>query len=898
MMFVPSLRVWFGLAVAIAGLFFAVLAGAADPAPTTQQVVRPVPNIAALPIDGSIHVDGHLDDAAWANAVPATEFTQRDPEEGKPATERTEVRVLLGDEALYIGARMYDKTPSKIRARLVRRDDDLDSDFFVVFLDSNHDHTNAVLFRVNPMGCVNDAAVNVYGNQDNSWDPVWRAESSMDSLGWSTEIAIPLSQLHYTTRGDGVWGVQFRRFLYRNQELDEYSFNPKSEAYTAARFGELTGMTNLHASRHFEVMPYTRLRSEFRHVADNDPFRDGHDQFPGAGMDLKYGLTSNLTLNASLNPDFGEVEVDPAVVNLSAFETFYPEKRPFFVEGADIFKFGNSNTMNNFNTTLPFHARRIGRSPHLTPGGDDVVYVDSPARTTITAAGKVTGKTASGWTVGVLDALTPTERAEYSDTTGATGKLAVEPRTNYFVGRLQKDLRQGNTQIGGLFTAVNRNDGDATLSSILRRSAYVGGLDLNHYWAGRQWSFDANVLVSGISGTSQAIDRAQQSSARYYQRPDATHLDYDPTRTSLSGAASLVSLNKTAGKHWRGSLTYQDWSPGFEINDLGFQNAADSRGASSLVMYTENKPGKIFRYYTLFTFSNESWNYGGDPTYIAHAFHVEGQLKNYWQGWVRGTWNKQAKDDRLTRGGPLAGLPAGGNVQARIDSDSRHSVTYGGQAMTAWDEAGGLVHQVNPYLSIRPSSAVRILLEPGLRWNRDNAQYVQTVADPTATETFGGRYVFATLEQTTLNLDTRVDWVFSPRLSLQFYLQPLVVSGAYAKLKELRAPGLYEFDVYGQQRGTIAEDGAGGFDVDPDGTGGPASAFNVPHQDFNYRSLVGNAVMRWEYRPGSTLFVVWQHNRQETAPLGDFDFSRDIKRVFKAEQENVFAVKVTYWLGV
>ena len=880
-------------------LVLAVAALSAGPAwaEASAEAWAEVPTCAAAPLEGSIRVDGHLDEPAWRDAVPVTQFTQRDPNEGQAVSESTEVRVLIGEDALYVGARLYDREPRKVGARLVRRDEDLDSDFFVVFVDSYHDGVNSVLFRVNPKGCVNDAVVDVSGNQDTSWDPVWRTSCSIDSLGWTAEIEIPLSQLHYTSGGDGVWGVQFRRFIHRKQELAEFSFNPKSEPFSAARYGLLTGMVNLRAPRHLELLPYARIRSEYRRVDGEDPFRDGADQFPAAGGDLRYGVTSNLTLNASVNPDFGEVEVDPAVVNLSANETFYPERRPFFVEGADIFRFGQSGSMNNIHMTIPFHARRIGRPPHLTPDGPDIVYYDSPAQTTISAAGKLTGKTSDGWTIGVLDAITPTEQAEYSDTLGAIHQLPVEPQTNFFVGRVRKDLRQGNTAVGGLFTAVNREDGDAALTSLLRRQAYVGGLDLNHYWGQRAWSFDAYVLASGISGSAASIALAQRSSARYYQRPDAAHLTFDPTRTSLAGAAGLLSLNKNAGKHWRGSLTYQDWSPGFEINDLGFMNAADSRGASSLVMYTENKPGKAFRTYTVFTFSNVAWNYGGDKTYVGHSLHLEGQIKNYWSGYVRGTWNPGSKDDRLTRGGPLAGYPPAGNLTARVDSDPRRSLTYGGEATAAWDDAGGIVHSVSPYVSVRPASALRILFAPTLSQNRDNAQYVQAVVDPTATATYGGRYVFATLDQTTLSLDTRVDWTFSPRLSLQLFVQPLVATGDYYDLKELRAPGTYEFDVYGKQRGTVTPDGEGGFNVDPDGAG-PASSFYVPAQNFNFRSLIGNAVLRWEYSPGSALFLVWQQHRQETESMGDFRFGRDLKGVFAAPTENTLAVKVTYWLGV
>jgi len=887
-------------APAIPLLWLLLLAGKACAEPADSVVARVDPagtlTVRAAPLVGTIRVDGHLDEPAWQTAEPVDRFTQRDPSEGQPASERTEVRFVIGEDALYIGARMHDQDARKIRARLVRRDQDLDSDFFVLFLDSYHDHLTSWLFRINPAGSVNDAAVNASNVQDHSWDGVWHVHTSIDSAGWTAEIELPLSQLHYATGGDGVWGVQLRRWIYRKQELDEFAHVPKKEQYSTARFGHLTGLQGLRSPRHFELLPYARVRGEFRHAAPGDPFHDGSNQFSATGLDLKYGVTSNLTLNATVNPDFGEVEVDPAVVNLSAFETFFPERRPFFVEGAEIFQFGTTSSFNNFNTTIPFHARRVGRPPQRALIGPNFVHVDAPERTTITTAAKLTGKTRSGWTIGVLDAVTPAERGAYSDTMAAERSAAVEPLTNYLVGRFRRDLRQGNTVLGGIFTGVNRDLSDPTLEGLLRRDAYVGGVDLTHYWAGRRWSLDGNLVASSIRGDDEVIARAQRSSARYYQRPDADHLTYDPTRSSLSGTAGLLSLNKTGGKHWRGSLTYQDWSPGFEINDVGFQNAADSRGISDLVMYQENTPSKLYRNFTLFTFSNLSWNYGGDLTYSGHAVHAEGLLRNYWSGYVRTNWYPGSYDDRLTRGGPLTKFPAGGNFEVRVDSDGRKSVTYGARLLTAWDEAGGAIRQVNGDLSLRPTSSLRITFEPGLKWNRDMAQYVATETDPLATATYGARYVFATIEQTTLNLDTRVDWTFSPKLSLQFYAQPLVVTGDYTDLKELRAARTYDFDVYGRDRGTVTPV-PGGNDVDPDG-GGSAPAFFVPNQNFNFRSLIGNAVLRWEYRPGSTLFLVWQQNRETTAPEGDFDFFRDVKGIFRTGPENVLALKVTYWLGL
>src|SRR6266850_2515064 len=454
-----------------------VLPYAARSQPADSAGVLPVrphsdaPVLHAAQLAGNVHVDGHLDEAAWQAATPVDQFTQRQPKEGAPATERTEVRALIAQDALYIGARLYDSEPSKIRSRLVRRDDvnsSSDSDYLAVFLDPHHDHSTGVVFRVGPSGSFDDATIAATGSQDTSWDPVWNAQTSIDSLGWTVEMEIPLSQLHYSGSADAVWGMQIRRWINRKQELSEFSFTPLKEAADVSRYGHLAGLGRLGAPRHVELLPYGRVRSEFKQVPSGNPFRDGTDQFPAAGVDLKYGVTSNMTLNATVNPDFGEVEVDPAVVNLSAFETFFPERRPFFIEGADLFRFGVTRSYNYFNTTLPFHARRIGRKPSLTLSGLNYGFVNAPSQTTIDAAVKMTGKTKKGWSIGFLDALTSEERARFVDTLGVEQKNPVEPLTNYTVARLSRELQNGNTVVGGILTGVVRDLKDPTLESMLR----------------------------------------------------------------------------------------------------------------------------------------------------------------------------------------------------------------------------------------------------------------------------------------------------------------------------------------------------------------------------------------------------------------------------------------------
>ena len=870
----------------------------ADP-PDSARVYRhaDAPVIHAAPLRDHIRVDGKLDDPAWAAAEPVTHFTQRDPNEGQPGSESTEVRVLIGDDALYIGARLYDREPAKIRRRLVRRDEGLASDYFAVLIDSYHDHLTAFRFRVNPAGSFDDAAIDARGNNDFSWDPVWHVHTTIDSLGWTAEMEIPLSQLRYSPSSDGVWGIQFRRWIDRKQELAEFSFTPKKEQADVSRYGHLTGLGALHARRPLELMPYGLARAQRTFAESGDPFRDGSNHSGAVGADLKYGIKDDLTLTATVHPDFGQVEVDPAVVNLTAVETFFPEKRPFFVERAELFNFGQTMSSNYFSTPITFHARRIGRAPQRTLTDPSFQFVDSPDLTTIAGAAKLTGKMQNGWTIGALDAVTTQERARYVDSLGVERSLPVEPVTNYAVGRVRRDLDGGNTRLGLIATGVSRDLRDDALKSMLRSGAAVGGIDFTHFWSSHLWSLDGYVLGSRVRGSADAIAATQRSSARYYQRPDATHLHYDPTRTSLEGAAELVSLNKIGGKHWKGSLTYQDLSPGFESNDMGYIGSVDSRGYSTLINYKEDKPSRLFRNWYTFAFTNDSFNHGGDLTYQGYEAQIAGTWANYWYSDFRTSWYPKAYDDRLTRGGPLSAVPPGGRLSTNVQSDARKPWLFALYGSWQWNDAGGFVQQYQPSLTLHPAPAMVVKFQPNIQRIRDMAQYVATISDSSATATYGSRYVFATLDQHVVSLDTRVDWTFSPRLSLQLYLQPYVVSGLYRKLKELHAPRAYDFDVYGGARGTIARDSTGLYTIDPDGPG-PSPSFSLGDPNFNYRSLIGNAVLRWEYRPGSAIYLVWQQRRSDVQPIGDFDFSRDFRGILDKGPENIVAVKATYWLGM
>ena len=865
-------------------------------APGTARPHAQAPTAAAARRSGPVDIDGRLNEAAWQAATPVTEFFQNDPNEGQPASERTEARILIDDAALYVGIRMFDSEPQKIQSQLARRDESIEGDLVELILDSYHDHLSAFLFRLTPAGSRRDATVTANGGQDNSWDAVWEGSASIDSGGWNAEFRIPLSQLRYNPRQSAhTWGLQIGRKIARKAEVSVFAFTPKSASGGVHAYGHLTGLGALPSPRRLELVPYALAKNQHPGVARNDPFRKRNDIVPGAGLDVKYGITSNMTLDMTFNPDFGQVEVDPAVVNLSAFETFFPERRPFFVEGAGIFRFGAMRTNNNSNGYNFVHTRRIGRSPQRFLGGPNFTFVDAPLETTIAAAAKLTGRTAGGWSVGILDALTLREEARFRDAAGADRVATVEPQSNYFIGRVKRDLRAGNTTIGFATTAVNRQL-EPALEPMFRKAAYTAGLDWNHAWGNRHWAFDGAVVLTHNLGSAAAIDALQLSSARYLQRPDRESHHRDPTKTSLTGRMAEVTFARIAGEHWRWSLTMQDYSPGFELNEIGFMSNADMRGIAPLISYSENKPGKYLRNWSQFLFWNPSWNYDGDMSFNGVGSISVAELPNFWNVFFRLDWRPPVFDDGLTRGGPVARTVRSQGTQLEISSDRRKRFTYGLYTSYYTNQAGGNETQINPRATLRPSPALRVTLQPSYRKARGMAQYVTTVQDALATDTYGARYVFATLDQRQLSMVTRVDWTFTPGLSLQLFAQPLLASGDFVDYKEFARPRQFEFEVYGRDAGTIARGDNGVYTVDPDATG-PAPSFTFGERDFNRRSLRGNAVLRWEYRPGSALFFVWQQSRFGAESIGDFDVGRDFQELWSVHPENVFVIKATYWIG-
>jgi hypothetical protein len=840
-----------------------------------------------------IVLDGRLDEAAWQVAEPVTTFTQNLPEEGVPASERTEVRILHDGAALYVGAWLADREP--VSQRVGRRDAWLqDSDWFSISLDTHDDQLTAYRFMVNPAGVRGDEVLSG-GNADrgdDSWDPVWEVAVAVTDSGWTVEMRIPFSQLRFNRADVQEWGLQLERTIARRREEAVFAFTPRDQRGGIARYGRLVGLQGLRRGSGLELLPYVVGRTESRPVdrpegsAFADPFRDGFHQEADVGLDLKYRLASNVTVDATVNPDFGQVEVDPAVINLSAYETRFAEKRPFFVEGSDLFSFGGSTQL--------VYSRRIGEVPSARrPVG--TVYADLPEAATILGAAKLTGRTAAGWRFGVLEAVTAQERARYALEDGTRASDVVSPMTSYSAARVERRLRDGQTVLGGLGTAVHRRLGPLTPGTTLRSSAWGGGVDFVHEWSRREWRLEGAFAGSRIGGPDAAIAAAQRSSARYFQRPDAQHLEYDPGRTMLRGYSAELELQLRRGRHWFAESAVHAASPGFEVNDFGFQRDADRISAEAQVRYGEDRPGRRFRSWAARVDAESAWNYGGDRVGTELGVELDAQFLNYWSGEIGVQRDFEAVDDRLTRGGPLALAPARTTVSADVASDARRPWVFSADARHERSAAGARENSFEVRVQLKPSPAWSISVGPEYGREHTPAQYVGAISDAMAERTYGRRYLFAELRQTTVSLDVRLDVAFRPDLTLEVYAQPLLASGRFSRFGELRARRTYDFLVYGEDVGTVARDGRE-LRIDPDGDG-PATSFTIADRDFSERSLRGNAVLRWEWRPGSTLFLVWQQVRESEDWRGDFDVNRGIRALLRAPASNVLMLKVTWWFG-
>jgi hypothetical protein len=842
-------------------------------------------------------LDGKLDDPVWEKLEWAGDFTQRDPDDGKPPSQPTNFKITYDDKNLYIAIRAHDGEPDKIVRRVTRRDQ-FDGDWVEVNIDSYFDHRTGFSFTINAAGVKGDEAISNDGNNwDANWNPVWDAAVAIDDGGWNAEMRIPFSQLRFGEKEEHVWGIQVQRRLFRKQERSVWQYIPQNTPGWVSYFGELRGLQGIRAPRRVELLPYGVSSLRHNEPETGNPFATGQATEFSGGLDAKLGVTSDLTMDLTVNPDFGQVEADPSQVNLTAFETFFSEKRPFFIEGKDILEYRLAAGDGPFSNDQLFYSRRIGREPRGEPELNDTEFADVPAQTSIMGAAKLTGKTKSGISIGILDAVTDEEEAKI-DNSGARRTEIVEPRTNYFVSRAQKDFNGGASGFGGMFTATHRNLSDAPQLNYLPHSAYSGGLDFRHQWHKRTYYFNAMGVFSHVRGSTDAIYDLQTASQRYYQRPDADYLTLDPGRTTLSGHGGNLSVGRGGNSRLRIDLSTTWRSPGLELNDVGFLRQADRVMQSVWAGYRMTNPFSIFRRLNINLNQWWGWNFGGETVFKGGNINGGGQLKNYWYFWLG--VGREGDDLATTalRGGPALMLPARWNQWYEIFTDDRKNLSAGIFGFNSWkDEGGTRFNEVGGNLTYKPVNALSLRINPFYNVNHDDLQYVETLdraGEP--------RYVMGRLHQKTLGITFRLDYSVTPDLSLQYYGQPFISAGQYAQFKRITSP---RADRYSDRFHTFtseiqaAVDGEGDpiYQVDEDLDGATDYSFSNP--DFNFQQFRSNFVLRWEYSPGSTVYLVWSQDRTGGEATGEFSARNDFKHLFNnIYPDNVFLIKLNRWFSL
>jgi hypothetical protein len=833
-------------------------------------------------------IDGRLDDSVWEKVEWGTDFSQKRPYEGEKPSQETAFKILYDDKNIYVGIRAFDTKPDEIIRRMARRDN-REGDWVQIIFDSYHDHRTGFAFGVNAAGVKNDMVIYDDGdNRDRNWDPIWYVKTAFDTKGWTAEMKIPLSQLRFGGGETQTWGFHVVRFLHRLEESSEWSHIPRNDSGYVSLFGELHGLNQLKPKRQVELLPYTVGKHQQFEKEEGNPFADGSLSNLTGGLDGKIGITNDLTLDFTINPDFGQVEADPSEVNLTAFETFFQEKRPFFIEGRNILDYGITFGNNAFSRDNLFYSRRIGRRPHHDPDLLDDEYVDMPDNTTILGAFKLTGKTRSGLSIGILDSVTAKESATI-DYLGDQRNETVEPLTNYFILRLQKDYNEGNTTFGGIVTAVNRDLEDEHLD-YLHKSAYTGGLDFSHKWKNKEWLFTIKGIFSHVKGDKEAILDTQESSLRYYQRPDADYLTLDPNRTSLTGHGGDIAFGKVGGGRWR-FVTALTWrSPGLELNDVGYLRSADRIWQVVWIAYQVTEPFSIFRNFFSEVNQWHCWNFGGESLFGGYNMSFNADFKNYWGIGAGINRNHRGLDTSALRGGPALKFPGGISQWFFLSSDGRKKLRFHISNGNYWgDLDASRSIRYSGGITYRPSDALLLSLRPSFRTSRRELQYVETVETDTQ-----DRYVFAHLEQKTVALTVRLNYSITPDLSIQFYGQPFISSGKYTDFKYITDSRAKVFE----DRYQLYKEDEISYDPDEE-------YFNVLEEDgksygfedpnFNFLQFRSNLVVRWEYTPGSTVYLVWSQGRTDVLNNGgDFEFRDGMRDLFHVPPHNVFLIKFTY----
>ena len=843
--------------------------------------------------ESNIKIDGIFDEPEWLSANWENKFIQNRPHEGVDPSQQTEFAILYDKNHIYIAIRALDASPDSISTRLTRRDN-TDGDAVGITFDTYHDKRTGFSFSVSAAGIKSDLILSDDALvQDKTWDPIWWVKTTVTKEGWNAEMSIPLTQLRFKEGAEQIWGMQVNRYIFRHDESSQWQPMKREQAGYISKFGELNGIDNIKPKNALDFTPYVLGKVKRFEKEPDNPFRSsGKKTDFNAGLDAKIGLTNFLTMDLTINPDFGQVEADPSRVNLSVYETFFEEKRPFFVEGKNILKYNLETGDNEWTTEGLFHSRRIGKKPGYSPYLETGEYSELPDFVKILGAAKITGKTKKGWSLGILESVTAKEYAEIQGN-GLEKSLAVEPLTNYFIGRIQKDFNEGNTYFGSIVTATNRSINDPHLD-FLHTSAYSGGIDLVHKWNNKKWTAEGGLFLSQVNGSTEAIARTQNSWIHNYQRSDADYLEYDPTRTYLMGNGGKLSLGKLGGK-WMFGTQFSWRSPGLELNDVGFAQQIDQMKQVVWTAYQFYEPFSIFRSLNFNLSQYCIWDFGGNRNSLGANLSATSQFTNYWNASLNVMISGEQLSNSALRGGPALKTPGYRNMTMNISTNPQKKLTFQINGGSSFTQVKNYSIGYNLYLNIgyRPFKTLRLDVTPGMYLSEGELQYVSQKSFNEET-----RYIFSHINQNTFNMSIRVNYSLTPDLSIQYWGQPFIATGDYRDYKYITDSKADELEkryrYYTQDQISLNSDW-NIYQIDDNLDGTIDYSFGKP--DFNVKTFLSNFVVRWEYRPGSTVYLVWTQNRNQYANDGTLNFSQNIEELFNGGANNIFLIKFSYRIG-
>jgi hypothetical protein len=818
-------------------------------------------------------IDGLLNDKCWIEVGKWDGgFIQQQPHQAKPPSQKTDFKILYDDKYLYFAIICHDNEPDKMSPILGRRDDYTVGDIAGIAIDSYNDKQTAFEFNLTAAGQKVDLMhMGEYG-WDFNWDAVWDGKTSIGDSAWYAEMRIPFTQIRFSNKEEHVWGMHIWRYIYRLQEESQWKLIPVDAPAMVYIFGELKGVANIPYKRNFEIMPYTKVK----YITDSN-----NNQNFGFGVDGKIGVTSNFTLDYTINPDFGQVEADPSELNLTSYETFYDEKRPFFLEGKNILEY-------NAGYDQLYYSRRIGSAPSYAPDVSEDSELGMPNNVSIIDALKFTGKNKSGLSVGFVNSMTAQENATIT-TGNEKVKEAVEPFTNYFIGRIKQDFNEGSTTIGGIVTSTVRNIKDEHLE-FLPDNSLVGGFDVEHNWLNRKYFVNAKSFFSKVNGSEKAISRLQLSSRHLYQRTDADYLEYNSALTSLKGWGGELSGGKRSGKfNLVGEL---DWrSPGVDLNDVGYMRQADFIKEDIGVEYNVNKPKGALLSYKVLLDQRHHWSYGGENLKDELDGHFRARLKNYWMFDLDLDRTYNEIDTRQLRGGPS--LRIDGNTSGELFFQTNHSkeLYFGGGAdFTRYDDQITFKDRYSFIVEWKASNSFTLSSSTGFTTEIDNSQYVFQKEVNHKME-----YIVGKIDRKTIYTTFRVDYFITPELSLQYYGSPYASTGKYLNYREVedsKSRNLNERYSFLK----VVENLEGKYLYDNENN--LVHDFSEWNPDFNFQEFSSNFVARWEYKTGSTVYFVWTNYRSRYEERYNPSIINSFKDIRNVKAQNAFMIKLSYWFSL